>query len=229
MMIGAALLLAAASSALAQEASGPVLAIATRKDPNAPDTDPPLRRARNAYFNRGTMTFAENITASLLHIDTFSLATELPIKASTTIVAGTVSLAEAFPSSDETNVYSEYTVDVDRVLKDETPNTARIPTLVPGDRIPVLRLGGALRLWSGRVIPSTIQGQAQLQIGSRYVLFLSRVPDISAFLVQTAYLDKDGLAQSIDDAAFALPVHGKPVDAFLAEIERQLVPAGGPQ
>lgn len=208
------------------------LAVADRAAP-PPMSDSPediLRRARNAHFDAPWgMPIDEDMFGSLLitcpHPE---FVPELPIKTSTTIVLASVELAAAFVARDEREVYSEYTLRVERVVKDTSPNAMRIAMLAPGDTLQALRRGGALRLFSGRIVPFRHTGFHQPQIGQSYVFFLTRAPAIAAFEISTAYLVKDETVQSLDSPERYPALTDKPLDAFLQDIEAEIGAAAQP-
>jgi hypothetical protein len=72
---------------------------------------------------------------------------ELPVNWSNTIVVGTVNRIQPYLSEDKRNIYTEYTISVTEVLKD-----AKRLSLNAASTIALDRLGGAIRLNSGRVL-----------------------------------------------------------------------------
>ena len=101
----------------------------------------------------------------------FGLASALPVAQSNAVIIGKVINAQAYLSEDKTSVYSEFTVQVEDVLKNDNnePITA-------GDSIVTERQGGRVRLPSGSISNFYITGQNTPQIGHRYVLFLGYNP-----------------------------------------------------
>ncbi len=91
-----------------------------------------------------------------------------PFDRSSAVIIGEVTAAEAHLSSDETKIYSEFTVQVDKVLK----NDQRI-ALTPDSKITVERPGGRVRFPSGKIVIAAVSNQDLPRIGRRYVLFLT--------------------------------------------------------
>lgn len=127
------------------------------------------RSAKGRKYNR---RHAPRVTESIDGI--FSVTdwevglSAFPVAESSAIVIGEITDAQAQLSEDETNIYSEFIFRVDEVLKSDT----KIP-FKTGDVITVERLGGRLRLPSGKVVVSRISHQDLPRIGGRYVLFLN--------------------------------------------------------
>ncbi|HVF55579.1 MAG TPA: hypothetical protein VM934_05485 [Pyrinomonadaceae bacterium] len=91
----------------------------------------------------------------------------LPVSQSDVVIVGKVADAKAYLSSDETGVYSEFTVRVEHLLK--TKNTILLRT---GESIVVEREGGRVRYPSGHITQFSIAGLGMPQIGHRYLFFI---------------------------------------------------------
>jgi hypothetical protein len=90
-----------------------------------------------------------------------------PASQSDVIVVGQVTSAQAFLSEDKTNVYSEFTVLVDEILKNNSSGG-----LTPGNPITTVRTGGAVRFPSGKLIQRGFGGRPFPLTNRRYVFFL---------------------------------------------------------
>jgi hypothetical protein len=94
---------------------------------------------------------------------------ELPVNWSDTIVVGTVKRIQPYLSEDKRNIYTECTISVTEVLKD-----AKGFPLDDNSTIALDRMGGAIRLTSGRILRDVVHGNGAPLIAERkYVLFLS--------------------------------------------------------
>jgi hypothetical protein len=94
---------------------------------------------------------------------------ELPVNWSNTIVVGIVKHIQPYLSEDKRNIYTEHTISVTEVLKD-----AKGLSLNAASTIGLDRMGGAIRLNSGRVLRDVVHGNGALLIAERrYVMFLS--------------------------------------------------------
>jgi hypothetical protein len=93
---------------------------------------------------------------------------DLRVNMSDTIVVGIVKRIQPYLSEDKRNIYTEYTISVTEVLK----NANGLP-LNAASTITLDRMGGAIRLNSGRVLRDVVHGNgAPLITEHKYVLFL---------------------------------------------------------
>jgi len=91
----------------------------------------------------------------------------LPVSASQLIVVGKVREASAHLSEHKMNVYSDFLIAVNSVLK--TPTVA----LTDGSLLTVERLGGNVKYPSGQKVLFRISGWNMPKIGSEYLFFLN--------------------------------------------------------
>lgn len=117
----------------------------------------------------------------------------LPVSQSAAVVVGEVTDAQAFLSEDKTTVYSEFTISVEEVLKN---NSAA--TITAGASITTLRNGGALRFPSGKVIQRGSGGKPFPVIHRKYVFFLTYESDGEDYLIITAYELRGGIVFPLD-------------------------------
>jgi hypothetical protein len=140
----------------------------------------------------------------------------LPVRESNVIVMGGITEANAYLSEDKNGVYSEFTVCLDAVLKDDSS----IP-LKPGDEIVLERDGGRVRYPSGKVGQFSIIGFGMPQVGRRYVLFLTRNQPEGAFHLLTGYELREGRVFPLDDSTGVVHFEiydNANADAFLKEL-----------
>jgi hypothetical protein len=114
----------------------------------------------------------------------------LPVERSDAIVVGRVARAEAFLSPDRTNVYSEYTIAVNDVLKSPPDRT--------GDEVVAERAGGAVRFASGAVRRYASRNQGAPRAGDDYVFFLRRNETGDDYTLLTAYKLRGGAVGPLD-------------------------------
>ena len=143
-------------------------------DHSAPESSDPSvrakRRARNKKYDKSEWPIVANDVADStvrLHRVNPDLPA-FPVRESTIVLIGRIASAAAYLSNDKTGVYSEFTVVVEEVLKNDL---AEQP--VAGSSIAATREGGRIRFPSGRVHWFGIGRQSMPRIGGRYVLFLS--------------------------------------------------------
>lgn len=104
----------------------------------------------------------------------------LPVAESTAIVFGKITNAEAHLSNDRTEIYSKFSVNIEKVFKD-TSNAIN-----SDKKLLVSRLGGNIRFASGRINKYTIDRQGMPQIGEDYYFFLKRLEN-GGFIILTGY------------------------------------------
>lgn len=98
---------------------------------------------------------------------------ELPITDEDTdsIVYGRVIKSEVFVNGRKRHLYTDFTVQVESILKPVGQNAS-------GSKISVLRLGGLAKLPSGGTIEDEVRGDGpDPGVGSLYLFFLKRLPD----------------------------------------------------
>jgi hypothetical protein len=117
----------------------------------------------------------------------------LPVVQSDAVVIGEVTNAEAFLTEDKTAVFSEFTVKVTDVLKNNS-----VAPFAWGDSIDAIRGGGAVRLPSGKVIRQGLHGRPFPRIGRKYVFFLKYESEGRGFAILTAYELRDGRVFPLD-------------------------------
>lgn len=143
----------------------------------------------------------------------------LPSGQSDVVLIGKTLDANAYLSADKNGVYSEFTVQVEDVLKN-----AAASQLSPGDRITAERQGGRVSYPSGRVGWFRIRGQSMPTVNSRYVFFLKQV-DPDSFSIITGYELRDDRVYALDSGASQFTVYdGSPESSFL-QLVREAIAA----
>lgn len=146
---------------------------------NAPEpTDPDKRAKREAKgkkYNRRLKVVDPVLvkTTDIFHWE--SGFPSIPLSQSDAVVIGEVIDSEAYLSSDKSSIYSEFTIQINQVLKDDS----RV-SLTPGLSIVVEREGGRVRYPSGHISQLAVSGFGTPRIGCKYALFLSHdflIPD----------------------------------------------------
>jgi hypothetical protein len=131
------------------------------------------RRAKSRTYNefgglRGRRNPLLNAEVGVKHTEwEWGLTSALPVEQSSAVIVGEVVDASAYLSEDKTNVYSEFTMRVGEVIKNDGAGP-----IAPGDLIAADRPGGRVRTPSGRVASFTVAGQGVPEVGKRYVFFL---------------------------------------------------------
>jgi hypothetical protein len=149
----------------------------------------------------------------------------LPASSSNAIVIGTVVSGMSFINKDHNRVYSDYHVKIDEILKpDPTAN------LAAGDEVVASRGGGAIRFPSGHVTYFLRDGHGLPEVGSQYVLFLSRsIPSLPEYEIVFAsgYQLKSGRVYPLDDMNEEYDAMSAPVFLDLVRKAIAASPKGG--
>lgn len=218
--------------------SGSVLAV--QDDPNQ-DQEPvaeydmadradTARRAKNKRLDKpGTKPIKDGDTVRVRTIHWWARLSALPVEQSDLVVVGEITNAEAFLSGDKTNVYSEFTLRVEEIFKNNSQ--VQIPS---GSSIVAERQIGAVRFPSGRIQRYKTHRQGAPQTGKRYVLFLKRDNQAPDFSILTGYelragrvipLDGEDVKDQRADLPFAR-YRGTDENTFLGAVREAIVRAG---
>lgn len=117
----------------------------------------------------------------------------IPVNESKLVVIGKVLDAQAYLSNSRTGVYSEFTIQVDKILKNSNSNKVN-----ENEKIFVDRPGGFVRYPNGQKLLYTVAEKAMPRIGKQYVLFLTQPDQSPNYRILTAYELKDGKVYPID-------------------------------
>jgi hypothetical protein len=109
------------------------------------------------------------------------------------VVVGEVVNARGYLSSDKTGVYSEFTVRINEVLKNESS-----VALLFGSEAIAERWGGIVRFPSGRLQRFATAEQSMPATGSKYVFFLKCNGSGQDFSILTGYELKGGRVFPLD-------------------------------
>lgn len=167
----------------------------------APEPDEPhskeLQQNRSKKYDNA-MALLEDVfepDANLTQLPTTHAPAEnaLPVEQSQLVMIGTVTNSKAFLSTDKTNVYSEFTLRLERALKNSSPME-----LVFGSEIITEREGGRVRFSSGNILRRDTFERGFPQKGSRYLLFLKWSETGKDFLILTGYKLQSGSITPLD-------------------------------
>jgi hypothetical protein len=192
-------------------------------DFDAPESNDPEQRAtREAkgrkYSKRYLPKISEDTDQLYSTADWDRDLTGIPTAKSSAVVIGTVTKSEAHLTKDKTAIYSEFSVVVDTVIK----NDMECP-IVPEREITFERNGERVRMPSGKIIISATRRQNMPQPGSRYVFFLTHDFEIKGdagkdFYLLTAYLIQAGRVSPLDDTASGRTYKDVEESVFLKEL-----------
>jgi hypothetical protein len=154
-------------------------------DYNEPEPSAPellkSRREKSAKYDKTEITV--DLTSEMV-VGSSHWANNVPafpIELSTAVVTGTVTAARGRLSNNKRGVYSEFTFQLDDVLKNDADKFLASKSTVMLDRV-----GGRVRLPSGKVGIYFISGQRMPIVGRRYVFFLSG-KESTGFTIVTGY------------------------------------------
>jgi len=204
--------------------------------PESPDPEKRAkRRAKSKKYNdpggnEGPNRFL-NAEIAAKHNDwEWGLESTLPGAQSSAVIVGQVVDAQAYLSEDKGNVYSEFTVRVEEILKNDNDEPITV-----GDSIEAERLGGRVRLSTGRISSFYVSGKNPPQVGQRYVFFLGfnrrdasgtslAAPRDMNRHILTAYELREGRVSPLDRAGgIDFKIHeGKEEKTFLNEVRRSI-------
>lgn len=162
--------------------------------PEEADSEKKVKRKlkNKRYDNRGGLVSNElpiddgGESVLFTHFDSIA---GLPASESDIVVAGEVLDAQAYVSNNKKGVYSEFTIRIDEILKNNSTN------ITQGSSITVDREGGFVRYKNGKTRLHWIGGTGMPRVGRRYVLFLKNPENTPNYEIITGYeLKSDGIA-----------------------------------
>jgi hypothetical protein len=146
----------------------------------------------------------------------------IPAGESEIVIVGEVLDAQAYVSNNKKGVYSEFTVRVGEVLKNNSSN------ITQGSSICIDREGGFVRYKNGKKRLYRIMGQGMPRVGRRYVLFLKNPEKSPNYDIIRAYeLKADGIASLESSNQFRTYKDMKEA-AFLEEVRKAVVQSSQP-
>jgi hypothetical protein len=132
------------------------------------------RRSKNTRYNTGRLDLTSPNAENDRFFEQVWPRTELiPALQSATVATGTVVKLQPYLSADRSRIYTEISIRLDNTLKPSKTNlSSAVATLLIIDR-----LGGALRLRSGRIVRDEVQidGLGGICLGKRYLFFAAAV------------------------------------------------------
>lgn len=187
-------------------------------------SDPDERAKRQANSKKYNGKYAPKIDESTDQIfyvsDWDAQLPALPVAKSIAIVIAEIDQARAFLSEDQTDVYSEFRVKVDEVLKNDNQNPISM-----GKTVVVERKGGRVRLPSGKIAVSLVTHQEMPRLSGRYVLFLTHnFPSggqIEGYYLLTGYELRGGHVFALDSVSAGHPIakyNGVEENAFITDL-----------
>lgn len=189
-------------SPIRQQANSNEWPVTDYTTPEAELDNHPLRRVRNRRYDssdpnlKGDIKRLASTDSPLileLPLSHGPAESALPVAQSDSIVLGRITDSKAYLSNDRTNIYSEFSVIIEEVLK-ANPSIS----VTPGAIITSERRGGAVRFRSGKVLRLGAVGKNAPQVAKRYVLFLTYSEEGQAFPIITGYELRAGKVFPLD-------------------------------
>jgi hypothetical protein len=200
-------------------------------------TDPKIRARRKAKgkrYDKGRPEKVEElpdqITPLPLNVHWWIGLPALPVAQSDAIVLGEITDAQAHLSDDKSGVYSEFTIRIDEILKNDSQSS-----LATGNNAVAERPGGKVKFPSGKVQRYGIDKQGMPHIGGRYVFFLKSNGKGQDFSIITGYRLRNMTVFPLDSAlsdsgGSDLPFNiykGSNEITFLASVRDAIAAQGG--
>jgi hypothetical protein len=153
------------------------------------------RLRKNGFYDRQTGLVQKSATGdeALIETEWAGILPALPVYGSDAVVLGEVKDAQAFLSNDKSGVYSEFTLEVEQVFKDDLKQP-----LSAANVITLTRFGGSVRYSPTRSQLIHVVGQRMPLPGKRYVFFLQRGADPRDYSIKTAYEIQSGRVHPLD-------------------------------
>lgn len=201
-MIGLGQVSLATTATPPQYSPGPITAYSAAL-PNSSDD---LRFRRGERYNipdSSVQELGENSETSIWDLpETHFQKNPMPFDASDAVVVGTVNAGQAYLSNDKRNIYSEFKLKLQEIIK-----TSDAPYLQVADSIDIQRKGGAVRLPSGKVLTRAALADSMPDVGNRYLLFLKFNRDTEDYGVLTGYQLAGNEVYRLDDPNFSESNH----------------------
>jgi len=173
-----------------------------------------LRRERGNLFHGDGFPYPPSGGGKNVNMDMLSLQ-PFPVSKSDAVILGDVESGQAYLSTDGCEVYTEFKVRVQEVIKDN----GRLP-IPEGIDISVLSEGGALKLVSRAVIRYIVSGLgAAPEVGSRYVFFLTYNKSADSYLIVKIWELRDRQAVPVNPEDIARRDKGKNHYARMSDAE----------
>lgn len=156
----------------------------------APPTDPNIFSKQKAKANRYDRQSSQPIKEAYLvegriwNAHWYRDLSALPFPQSDIVIIGGVTDAKAYLSNDKTGIYSEFSVQVEEVISNATPQPVNA-----GNVIALERFGGAVRFSSGVIQKYETTGQGMPSAGQRYLFFLKHIDEANYKIVTGYQLD----------------------------------------
>jgi hypothetical protein len=187
---------------------------------SAEPSDPVAREKRAAKAKKHNSKYAPKVTEAMdgmyLVNNTLTGLPALPVGKSSAVVIAEVTSATAYLSEDQSSIYSEFGLRIKRLFKNGTANDLTENTCIEAERI-----GGRVRLPSGKIIVSSVDNQDMPRLRRTYLLFLTGGETDQDFSILTGYELREGKVFPLDKTGPSNPisaVKGRDEAALITEL-----------
>lgn len=151
------------------------------------------RRKKNGRFPKHILEERPNSNQLITSNEWLHRLPAFPIALSDAVVLGQVVKAQAYLSENKTGLFSEFTVRIEEIFKNES-----LSLFAVGDVVDTEREGGRIRYSSGHIQQYIFQDQGMPRVGGRYVLFLRRTEQGETPYILTVYELRAGRVFPVD-------------------------------
>jgi hypothetical protein len=139
----------------------------------------------------------------------------LPVSESKLIVVGTTTDSKAFVSNNRKGVYSEYSLRIQSIIRNDSLHERQV-----GETISIDRSGGLVRYPKGHKVMYFVNGHGLPEVNARYIFFLTKEGDEENpnYKILTAYQIKDGSIFPLDRFPPFKEFQGMDEKAFVTRI-----------
>jgi hypothetical protein len=142
------------------------------------------RKEKQKRYNDGNLVASHvepSVDEAALTLEPHSTFPALPVAESEIVVVGIFGTAQAVLSESKRNVFSEFTLIVEDVLKSKIQGVAQDSVLT------IDRVGGHVRYRNGQKVLYRITGLNMPEVGGRYLLFLTSTHNKEDISILTGY------------------------------------------
>jgi hypothetical protein len=154
------------------------------------------RKAKQKRYDDGNFVYSNvepGVAEAALTLEPHFTFPALPVAESEIVVVGTIETGQAYLSEGKKNVFSEFTLTVEDVLKSKVQGVAQ------GSVLTIDRIGGHVKYPNGHRVLYRITGLNMPQVGGRYLLFLTLKHNNEDISILTAYRLTPNGALPLDD------------------------------
>ena len=142
------------------------------------------RKEKQKRYNDGDLVASHvepGVDEASLTLEPHFTFPALPVAESEMVVVGTIGTAQALLSESKRNVFSEFTLTVEGILK------SKIRGVTQGSVLTIDRVGGHVKYPDGQTVLFRITGLNMPQVGGRYMLFLTSTHNKEDISILTGY------------------------------------------